>query len=345
MPLTITREQIAEFAPKAKKAYVDALLANLDVLAGAGILENRFRLCHFMATVGAETAGMALFRESMRYRPARLRAVWPGRFANKTEAYLAGLAADPVLLADAVYGGRMGNKKGTRDGYDFRGGGWIQVTGRANVEALCKDLGIPVTDDVLDNPVITLRMAARFWEKNGCNQWADLNDALKVAKVINTGSATSKVTPVGMAQRQEWLAKAFKVWAEAAQSPLAAVADVQPTELDSRTIADATTMKRIGIGVGVGTGAKAIEAVTATVAVVPPEVPLAEIADHIGLYQRVMEGVSAVSKFVLDHYWVAGVVIGGALWWFGNRAIKRYVEDIRTGKRKAFFKVTDRLVK
>ena len=49
--LIITRDQIAEFAPKAKKAYVDALLANLDVL-GLSFLDGLAqRSLHRPATV------------------------------------------------------------------------------------------------------------------------------------------------------------------------------------------------------------------------------------------------------------------------------------------------------
>jgi predicted chitinase len=92
--------------------------------------------------VGSETDGMGILRESMAYRtPARLCAVWPSRFGKKSDAFLLELISDPVKLADSVYGGRMGNRKGASDGYDTAGGMWVRTTGRYAVEKYCKALG------------------------------------------------------------------------------------------------------------------------------------------------------------------------------------------------------------
>ena len=341
MPLTTTKEQISEFAPKAKKAYVDALMANLEVLEDAGILENKFRLCHFFAQVGEETAGLSAFRENLKHSPASARKAWPSRFARKGDAELRELIRDQVRFADAVYGGRLGNRKGTSDAYDFRGGGWHQITGRANVESLCKDLGIPVTADVLDDPVITLRMACRYWEKNGCNAWADKNDVLKVSKIINTGSATSAVKVVGLEHRKEWLARAMAVWGDA--EPLAQVADVKAADLDSRTIRDATVMKVTGGATAVGSVAKALHEINAPAAPPVPAINLPEVADKITALDRVLDGVSEVSKFAVTNYWIAGLVIGAVVWWYGRRSVRRYLEDVRTGRHEPIFKVTKKI--
>ena len=336
--LIITRDQIAESAPKAKKAYVDALLANLDVLEDAGILENKFRLCHWFAQVGEETAGLSKFREDLRHSPASARKAWPSRFKHKGDGELRDLIRDQVRFADAVYGGRMGNKKGTSDAYDYRGGGWLMNTGRASVEKMCADIGIPISANVLDDPVITLRMACRYWEKNGCNAWADKNDVLKVSKIINTGSATSAVKVVGLEHRKEWLARAMAVWGDA--EPLAQVADVKAADLDSRTIRDATVMKVTGGATAVGSVAKALHEINAPAAPAVPAINLPEVAEKITALDHVLDGVSEVSKFAVTNYWIAGLVIGALLWWYGRRIVGWYLEDIRTGKRKPVFKVT-----
>lgn len=210
--LTITREDLKRFAPRAKPVYVDTLLDNVHVLREAGILDSSLRVAHFFAQCGAETGGFVVLRESLAYRPARLRQVWPSRFRDKSDAYLADLCSDQVKLADVVYGGRMGNRRGTSDGFDFRGGGFLQTTGREAVEKYCKALGVTPLPDALDDTLLTLRFACAEWVQSGCNQWADENDITKVSKAINTGSATSNVKPVGMSERQAWFAKAWSVW-------------------------------------------------------------------------------------------------------------------------------------
>lgn len=215
MSLTITLVELRRFTATAKPFYVDTLLAHLDILKEAGILDNPLRLCHFMGQCASETGGFTILRESLAYRPQRMRQVWPARFRNASDEYLASLCADQVKLADAVYGGRMGNRKGTSDGYDYRGGGWIQTTGRYAVEKYCEQLGVEASPQSLDDPVLTLRMACLEWVHAGCNKWADRDDVLLVSKAINTGSATSNIIPVGLQHRETWTERAKRIWGEA----------------------------------------------------------------------------------------------------------------------------------
>lgn len=214
----ITRADLKRFAPKARAEYVDALMGGLELLREAGILESEHRLCHFMAQVGHETGGLTIIRESMKYTPKRMREVWPSRFRNKPEAELRAICSDPVRMSDAVYGGRMGNRRGTADGFDFRGAGWIQTTGRHAFEKYAGKLELPADDASLARYAgdlgILLKFAALEWKASGCNEWSDENDLTKVCKAINTGSATSSVKPVGMSDRQRWFAKAWGIWGD-----------------------------------------------------------------------------------------------------------------------------------
>lgn len=340
MTLTITEAAFEAFAPQAKAVYWRTLKDHLNVLKDAGILENKFRLAHFMGQCYAETGGFTVLRESLAYRsPARLRAVWPSRFGKKSDAELAPLIADQVLMADAVYGGRMGNRKGTEDGYDYRGGYWLQTTGKSAVEKYCKQLGAVPSPKSLDDPVLTLQMACLEWEQSGCNTWADQNDVLKVSKAINTGSATSKVVPVGMEHRKAALARALKAWGNAEH--LAVVADVKPADLDSRTIKDATLLQRGAEVTTIGAVIKGVSDANAPAPPPPPQLPsLPEIADGLSVTQKIMDGVAAVSKFAVANYWIAVIVIALLVWFKGRRIIASYLEDIRTGKRQPVFKVT-----
>jgi predicted chitinase len=213
--ITLTREAWKKFASGCPQAWAEALFGNLDLLTAHGILENEYRWCHFAATVYAETGNFRELRENLNYRTANaLRRAWPSRFGHLTDAQCRPYLRNPRALAAKVYNGRMGNRPGSSDGYDFRGGGWIQTTGREQVEAYCKELGITPGPTTLDDPVITLQFAVLEWTAAKCNEWADENDIRKIAKAINTGSADSNIQPNGMSNRIAAFALAWKYWGE-----------------------------------------------------------------------------------------------------------------------------------
>ena len=219
MAIELTRDQWRKFAPGCPDAWTDALLSNIGLLRGAGILQSELRWCHFAGTVYQETGDFREIRENMSYRtPSVLRSTWPSRFGHKTDAELEPLLRNPKRLAEAVYGGRMGNRPGTSDAYDTRGGGWLQTTGYGSVCSYCEKAGMPYHSGVLDDPVATLKFAVIEWTETKCNDYADHNDVVKVAKVINTGSATSNVVPIGLAERRRAFARAWKIWGESGEA-------------------------------------------------------------------------------------------------------------------------------
>jgi putative chitinase len=219
--IDFTEAELRKFAPKMAGFYRRALLEGKAHLEAAGILDNGMRFAHFMGQCGAETGGFVILRESLNYTSAkRISEVWPARAKKSSPEELRSLVRNPVGLGDWAYGGRMGNRKGKigkphPDGYDYRGGGALQVTGRANVQKLCDLAGIEIRPDILDDPVATLQLACAEWKYAGCNELADTNDLLGISKAINTGSATSGVAPNGMEHRTAWFNKAKAIWWDA----------------------------------------------------------------------------------------------------------------------------------
>lgn len=210
----ITTDDLKKFGPHAKAEYIAALLGGTEIMRDAGIFETPARMAHFMAQIGHETGGLTIIRENLHYTsPERLRTVWPARFRAKSDEELAGLVKNGIALGDAVYGGRMGNTA-PGDGYAYRGGGFLQTTGREAVAGYAKALGLTPSPALLDDCAVTLRFAALEWKEANCCTWADQNDLVAVSKAINTGSATSKVRPVGMKDREVWFAKAWAIWGE-----------------------------------------------------------------------------------------------------------------------------------
>lgn len=98
-------------------------------------------LAYILATAWGE-ARLTPKRENMNYSARRIRQVWPSR----PEAVR--FAGDPKGLANSVYGGRLGNRPGTDDGWDYRGGGVDQLTGRDNY----RKIGIEATPEKILEP-------------------------------------------------------------------------------------------------------------------------------------------------------------------------------------------------
>ena len=112
-----------------------------------------WQTAYILSTAYGETGGrMQPVRENLNYSATRLMQVWPTRFP--TTASTRGYARNPKALANRVYNGRMGNRTGTDDGWNYRGGGIGQVTGRENYAKFGERIGV----NLLDNPALLERL-------------------------------------------------------------------------------------------------------------------------------------------------------------------------------------------
>lgn len=164
-------------------------------------INTRDRICSFLAQTGHESGQFNTLTEGLFYRTAaRLMAVWPKRFP--TEASALPYVANEKKLASFVYANRLGNgNEASGDGFQFRGRGIIQITGRANYVAAGAALGL----DLINNPDLLLQKpnaalsAAWFWNTRGLNALADdktddndLEDFTEITKRINGGTVGLK---------------------------------------------------------------------------------------------------------------------------------------------------------
>lgn len=101
-------------------------------------LTNKTAFKMFLANVLHESGEFARKSENMVYTTAeRIRAVWPSRFPAVKDAEP--FVRKPEALANKVYGGRMGNTE-SNDGWTYRGGGFIQLTGKEMYAKYAKNL-------------------------------------------------------------------------------------------------------------------------------------------------------------------------------------------------------------
>ncbi len=89
----------------------------------------------FIGQVVHESGQFSAKVENMNYSAKRMVAIWPGRFP--TIAAASPYARNPQKLANKVYGGRMGNTA-PNDGWQYRGGGYIGLTGKSMYELFAK---------------------------------------------------------------------------------------------------------------------------------------------------------------------------------------------------------------
>lgn len=108
---------------------VKGLEAVLDEWTKSGHTNPRW-LAYILATAHHETGAKFVSSvENLNYSAKRLTQVWPSRFPSLSAA--TPYANNPQKLANKVYGGRLGNTQ-PNDGWDFRGRGFVQITGRTN---------------------------------------------------------------------------------------------------------------------------------------------------------------------------------------------------------------------
>jgi len=212
MPVTITPEQIQRLAPNARSSYREAFRNGQPLLDRAGISATPLRTAHFMAQVLHESGGLAVQIESLNYSAPRIPQVWPTRFKPKGPLDPAQFAHNQEKLGNEVYAGRMGNT-GPNDGFNYRGRGLLQLTGRDSYQKATATLRAhhPAAPDfeLFPDEVFSaqwcLAVAAAEWAAKGCNAHADRDDVRKVTRAINGGL-------VGLRERMEWLRLTRQVW-------------------------------------------------------------------------------------------------------------------------------------
>jgi putative chitinase len=157
-------------------------------------------VAHVMAQISHECGAGREVVENLNYTAGRMMQVWPSRFP--TMAMAAPYAGNPRALANKVYNGRMGNAPGSDDGWNFRGRGASQTTGREGYARLAKATGLDLVHhpDLVNDPAHFLECGVADFILCGCLPFAGADDVLNVTRRLNGGT-------VGLAQRRAWLAK------------------------------------------------------------------------------------------------------------------------------------------
>ncbi len=188
----------SEFKLEALKGHIpDAVIAQIPDTAKKFNITNPLRLAHFLAQCGHESGGFKAVSENLNYSAKGLLGTFPKYFNSTTAAQY---ERKPEMIASRVYGGRMGNgDEASKEGFKFRGRGYIQLTGKSNYTNFTKFIG----EDCIANPDLVatkypLASAAFFFDSNKlwsiCDKGATDADVTAVTKRVNGGT-------IGLADR------------------------------------------------------------------------------------------------------------------------------------------------
>ena len=176
---------------KLKGHIPDAVIAQIPDTAKKFNITNNLRLAHFLAQCGHESGGFKAVSENLNYSADGLKKIFGKYFpGNLNESY----ARQPEKIAARVYASRMGNgDETTKEGFKFRGRGYIQLTGKSNYTNFTKFIG----EDCVSNPDLVatkypLASAAFFFDSNKlwsiCDKGADDATVTAVTKRVNGGT-------------------------------------------------------------------------------------------------------------------------------------------------------------
>lgn len=188
MPLTI--EMMQRRWPHGDQ-HVPGLMEGIvaaatEVFAKYGLTSDLAQ-AHAMAQFSEECGQGLEMEESGNYSAQRLRQVFPTHF---TPAMAQRAAHNPRLVFDIAYGGRMGNSPPpSDDGFNFRGRGLSQVTGREGYAKLAEKVGLPLTDhpELIIDPAHALECGVADFVLCGCLPWAEKDDVVQVTRHLNGG--------------------------------------------------------------------------------------------------------------------------------------------------------------
>lgn len=180
--MTITPIQLSEILGKNRLGveFINKKTASLNDVFEKYSINTPLRVCHYLAQILHETGGFVYKEE-----------VWGNTKAQLGYDTRTDLGNTPELDGD---------------GKRYKGRGDLQITGRTNYKAISKALGVDFLlkpELLITEPYCSL-CGGWFWDRNGLNRFADMDNLNAITKRINGGQT-------GIEDRRKWLLKAKEV--------------------------------------------------------------------------------------------------------------------------------------
>jgi putative chitinase len=164
------------------------------------------RVAGFLSQTAIESAYYTKTSENLNYSASGLLKVFPKYFtAEQAKLY----ERKPEKIANRVYANRLGNgDEASGDGWEYRGRGLIQVTGKFNYTDCSKwlfgDDRLVKNPELLTQSEYAVKSAIWYWTIHDLNELADRQDVTAMTKRINGGTH-------GLAARKTVFERSVKV--------------------------------------------------------------------------------------------------------------------------------------
>lgn len=166
---------------KLKGHIPDVVIAQIPETAKKFNITTNLRLAHFLSQCAHESGNFKVVSENLNYSVDGLKRTFGKYFPdNLAESY----AKQPEKIASRVYADRMDNgDEASKEGYKFRGRGYLQTTGKSNYKKFSDFIG----EDCVTNPDLVatkypLASAGFFFESNKLWSICDLGSTDEVVK-------------------------------------------------------------------------------------------------------------------------------------------------------------------
>jgi putative chitinase len=192
--MNVTLAQLQKLAPRSTTHFAD-WVEPLNAAMAEFAITTEQRIEMFLAQCFHETNGLSVLSENLNYSAQGLANTWDrysasGKRGGAPNTLAKSLERRPRAIADNVYANRLGNgSESSGDGFNYRGRGLIQTTGKTNYCAVLMALHIDCIEnpDLLCEPIHAARSAAFFWKSHGLNEAADRGDFKGTTKLVNGG--------------------------------------------------------------------------------------------------------------------------------------------------------------
>lgn len=146
-------------------------------------INTKLRQAHFFSQLDHESGGFRSLEENLNYSATGLMKTFGKYFPDKSKALT--YERKPEAIASLVYGNRLGNgNEASREGWTYRGRGFIQLTGKDNYKSASEYFNIDLVNDPDKVKEMPFQISGWFWFNKNLNSFADKGSDIETIKLI-----------------------------------------------------------------------------------------------------------------------------------------------------------------